>query len=249
MGETRAKIGRPTIKTPALLQEFCRRIASGRSVTSICHDEDMPSDFSIWKWLSEDEAFSRDYTRAIQARAMAHAERIDDLAEQAVRGQIPADAARVAIEAKKWTASRLLPKLYGDKQQVEATVTHTHTLHLEALKELATRARGTQSGHIEGQATEIVERVAFPGESGPARQAVPFEPTAPVEPVPPAPPEGSGPIGGVDGAQTPPVPAAPGGRVRARQPRSVRTTRQDDQTPPPGGARQRGAWRKYKKEK
>lgn len=238
MGETRAKIGRPTIKTPALLQEFCRRIASGRSVTSICHDEDMPSDFSIWKWLSEDEAFSRDYTRAIQARAMAHAERIDDLAEQAVRGQIPADAARVAIEAKKWTASRLLPKLYGDKQQVEATVTHTHTLHLEALKELATRARGTQSGYIEGQATEIVERVAFPGESGPSRQAVPS--------APPAPPE---PIGGVESAQTPPVPAPGGGRVRARQPRSVRTTRQDDQTPPPGGARQRGAWRKYKKEK
>lgn len=248
MGET--KIGhRPSAKTPALIKEICARISEGKSLATVCCDEDMPGLSTVWRWLSEDASFQDDYARAIQARAMAHAERIDDLAEKAVRGEIPADVARVAIDAKKWTASRLLPKLYGDKQQVEATVTHTHTLHLEALKELATRARGTQSGYIEGQATEIVERVAFPGESGPARQAVPLEPSAPVEPVPPAPPEGSGPIGGVGGGQTPPVPAAPGGRVRARQPRSVRTTRQDDQTPPPGGARPRGSWRKYKKEK
>lgn len=238
MGETRAKIGRPTLKTPELLEEICARISEGQSLASVCRDDDMPEIRAVWRWLASDEDFSRDYARAIQARAMAHADRVLDVTEAVMRGEIPADAARVALDGMKWTASRLLPKMYGDRQQLEATVTHTHTLHLEALKELATRARGTQSGYIEGQATEIVERVAFPGESGPARQAVPS--------APPAPPE---PIGGVESAQTPPVPAPGGGRVRARQPRSVRTTRQDDQTPPPGGARQRGSWRKYKKEK
>jgi hypothetical protein len=135
-------------------------VAQGRSIKSIGEEEGMPDAKSIWTWLNRDEEFLLIYTRAIQARAIIHAERIDELAEMATRGEIPADVARVAIDAKKWTASRLLPKIYGDRTQVEATVTHTHTLHLEALKELA----GKGSGYIEGQATEIPVLPTFGGE-------------------------------------------------------------------------------------
>jgi hypothetical protein len=135
-------------------------VAQGRSIKSIGEEEGMPDAKSIWTWLNRDEEFLLIYTRAIQARAIIHAERIDELAEMATRGEIPADVARVAIDAKKWTASRLLPKIYGDRTQVEATVTHTHTLHLEALKALA----GKGSGYIEGQATEIPAVPTFGGE-------------------------------------------------------------------------------------
>ena len=153
-------MGRPTIKTPELIEQICLLVAHGRSIKSIGEQEDMPDAKSIWTWLNRDEEFLLIYTRAIQARAIIHAERIDELAEMATRGEIPADVARVAIDAKKWTASRLLPKIYGDRTQVEATVTHTHTLHLEALKELA----GKGSGYIEGQATEIPAVPTFGGE-------------------------------------------------------------------------------------
>ena len=172
--------GRPTKKTPELIKEICTLVAEGRSIKSIAAQEDMPDTKSIWTWLNRDEEFLLLYTRAIQARAMAHAERIDDLAEQAVRGEIPADVARVAIDAKKWTASRLLPKLYGDRTQVDATVTHTHTLHLEALKELASRVSGTKTGYIEGQATEIVDVPTFHGESAGASDPAPTAPGLPI---------------------------------------------------------------------
>lgn len=200
--------GRPTKKTPELINEICTLVAEGRSIKSIAAQEDMPDTKSIWTWLNRDEEFLLLYTRAIQARAMAHAERIDDLAEQAVRGEIPADVARVAIDAKKWTASRLLPKLYGDRTQVDATVTHTHTLHLEALKELANRVSGTKAGYIEGQATEIVDVPTFHGESAGAADPPPTAPGLP--------------IGGPDPAaagQNPPGPAPHrGAPVRAATP-------------------------------
>lgn len=168
MSEEPKKIGRPSVKSPEIAKEFCRRIAAGRSVKSVCSDEDMPSDYTIWRWLYEDEDFSSLYTRAIQARAISHAERIDELAEMVTRGEIPPDVGRVAIDAKKWTASRLLPRLYGDKQQVEATVTHTHTLHLEALKELANKARGNEIGYKQTQVIDLVATPTFHGEMSPS---------------------------------------------------------------------------------
>jgi hypothetical protein len=152
--------GRPTIKTQELIDEICERIGEGRTIASIGRDEDMPDARTIWRWLNSDEGFCQRYARAIQQRAMAHADAIDDLAARAISGEIPADVARVAIDAKKWTAQRLLPKFYGDRQMIDANVTHTHTLHLEALKELA----GKGSGYIEGQATEIPALPTFGGE-------------------------------------------------------------------------------------
>lgn len=152
------KTGRPTLKTQELLEEFCRRIGEGRSVASVCKDEDMPEDRAIWRWLARDEGFSRDYARAVQARAMAHADRILDVSQAVLAGKVPPEAARVALDGMKWTASRLLPKLYGDRTQLEATVNHTHTLHLEALKELADRVRSAPPRVIEAQAIEIIDQ-------------------------------------------------------------------------------------------
>jgi hypothetical protein len=229
--------GRPTKKTPELLKEICSRISEGRSLSSICREDDMPNHTTTWRWLSEDSSFQEDYTRAIQSRALAHAERIDDLAEQAVRGEIPADVARVAIDAKKWTASRLLPKLYGDRTQVDATVTHTHTLHLEALKELANRVTGTRSGYIEGQATEIIDVPTFHGESAGTAE--------------PAPTATGLPIGGPDPAaagQNPPGPAPHrGAPVRAATPPSTDPPKKVLRPPRPPSRAKRAAAPKIEK--
>lgn len=161
-------IGRPTRKTPELIKEICARISEGRSLSSVCKDEDMPNHSVTWRWLSEDSSFQEQYARAIQSRAMAHADRVLDVTAAVLAGKIPPDAARVALDGMKWTASRLLPKVYGDRTQVDATVTHTHTLHLEALKELS----GKGSGYIEGQAVEIPAVPTFGGQRLPAPERV-----------------------------------------------------------------------------
>lgn len=154
--EAKNKGGRPSLKTPELLKEFCRRIAQGRSVANVCKDEDMPQDRAIWSWLSDDEAFAQDYARAIQARAMAHADMISDVTFGVLSGKIPPDRGRVALDAMKWTASRLLPKVYGDRQQVDVDVQHTHTLHLDALRALSARRPGNETGYIEAQPIEKI---------------------------------------------------------------------------------------------
>lgn len=152
------KNGRPTMKSPQLLEEFCRRVASGRSVANVCAEDDMPADKTIWQWLSQDKSFADDYARAVQARAVHHADGILDLEQKLLSGEIPPDVARVAIDTRKWVASRLLPKIYGDKQTVDVSVTHTHQLHLDALKRLNDTARAIPHHDvIDGEVVSVSE--------------------------------------------------------------------------------------------
>lgn len=156
MAKETKKNGRPTIWSEGIEDEICRRIAAGRSVNSVSKDEDMPSDFTIWKWLGEKESFSKKYARAIEARAMAHADEISDLTKKVVSGEVPPDVARVALDGLKWTASRLLPKIYGDRQTVDVAVTHTHQLHLDALKRLNESAKALPASDIiEGEIVSV----------------------------------------------------------------------------------------------
>lgn len=136
------------MKTPELLNEILRRVGQGDSVLSICRDDGMPNDRTVWGWMHDDEQFARDYTRALTQRSLVHADRIDDVVKRALAGEIPSDVARVAIDAAKWTASRLLPKIYGERQEVSVDVKHTHVMHLEALRELSDAAKRRREGQV-----------------------------------------------------------------------------------------------------
>jgi hypothetical protein len=158
------KIGRPSKRTPELIDEICIRIASGRSLLSVSKDEDMPDHATIWRWMHAEEDFRDKYARAIQTRAINHAEEISETIQQVKRGELPPDVGRVVVDGMKWVASRLLPKVYGDKQIVEANVTHTHQLHLDALRALSARRSGNDVGYIEGQVIDITGDPTFSGE-------------------------------------------------------------------------------------
>lgn len=199
--EAKNKPGPKTIKSPELMEEICRRIAEGRAVKNVCEDEDMPSFGFVWRWISEDAVFEHRYARAIQQRALNHADEITLISQRVMRGEVPPDAARVALDAMKWTAARLLPKVYGDKQIVEANVTHTHQLHLDALKALTSRRSGNDVGYIDAQAIEISSDQSFSGERMDAdppmieARAIPSHATEMAE-TPPGPPETGGAVAG-----------------------------------------------------
>ena len=149
------KGGRPATKTPELIAEILAQMAEGKSLTAICKQREMPHVGTVYRWLSEDEGFSEGYARATQARARSYAERMEDVVNQALNGEIRSDAARVAVDAYKFITTRLMPQLYGDRQTVDVNVQHTHSLHHEALKRLTERASGTDVGYIDADYQEI----------------------------------------------------------------------------------------------
>lgn len=58
------------------------------------------------------------YARALEALAQAQVEALEKTIEDMRTGTIDASMARVEIDARKWFASKFLPKRYGDKLDV-----------------------------------------------------------------------------------------------------------------------------------
>lgn len=92
------------------------RLAAGESLRRICEPDDMPSEAAVRGWALKDlEGFAAQYARAREQQAETYAEEIVEIADT----EKDAAIARNRIDARKWTASKLRPKLYGDRVEVE----------------------------------------------------------------------------------------------------------------------------------
>lgn len=97
-------------------KRICILIASGRSLKNILENEGgMPSRDTVYGWLYDDATFSDNYTRAREAQADYYADEITDIADSEDDPQ----KARNRIDARKWAAGKLKPKVYGERLQLD----------------------------------------------------------------------------------------------------------------------------------
>lgn len=122
VSDTKKKMGAPSTYTEELATEFCRMIAEGRSTRWVCEQDGMPDITTIYDWKRRNADFARQYALAMEDRGASYGDRLSDLVEEVLAGEYEVDRARLAIDTLKWTAARLAPKQYGDKQQVDVRV-------------------------------------------------------------------------------------------------------------------------------
>jgi len=113
--------GRPTDYTEELASEICSSIALGNSLRSVVQLDGMPSARTIYNWFGKHDGFVQQYARAKEDSADSRADQIEDIGDKVLTGEYEPAAARVAIDAFKWTSGKHRPKKYGDKQIVENT--------------------------------------------------------------------------------------------------------------------------------
>jgi hypothetical protein len=116
-------MARPSSFNEAIAGEICRRIADGESLRQICAGEDFPDRSTVFRWLADpaNSAFRDQYALARENSADADDDDIRDIAKRVEEGKLDPQAARVAIDAKKWSAGKRKPKVYGDAQTVRHT--------------------------------------------------------------------------------------------------------------------------------
>ena len=74
-----------------------------------------------------DEGYSdreKEYYRegkAMESIQIFSKDKLDEIAEKVLTGEIGCNEARVAADIIKWSASKKKPKKYGDKQQIDMT--------------------------------------------------------------------------------------------------------------------------------
>lgn len=109
-------LGRPSDYTQELADRICEQLAEGKSLRTICRAEDMPEARTVFRWLRIHEEFCQQYTRAKEESADAHSEDMLDIADDATED---VQRSRLRVDTRKWLASKLKPKKYGDKVGLE----------------------------------------------------------------------------------------------------------------------------------
>jgi hypothetical protein len=125
--------GRPSSYTDEVADQICARLAEGQSLRAICRDEEMPEQRSVFRWLRSHEGFRQQYALAREAQADALFDEALDIADDgsndwmlANNGDDDKTAAwrlnsehvqrsKLRIDTRKWMASKLQPKKYGEK--------------------------------------------------------------------------------------------------------------------------------------
>ena len=121
-------MGRPTNYNAELAATICAELADGKSLRSVCRRDDMPSMVSVFNWLRIYPEFLKQYEAAKEESADAHSEDMLEIADEPppinANGGVDSGAVadkRLRIDTRKWLASKLKPKKYGDKLQQEVS--------------------------------------------------------------------------------------------------------------------------------
>ena len=120
--ELRQQDGAKTTYTVAVAERICTMISKGRTITSICSDDDMPGLDAVYGWLRKQPAFAEAYARAREDQQDTFAAQILDIADTETDPQ----RARNRIDARKWHAAKTAPRKYGDKLELDAKIEHNN---------------------------------------------------------------------------------------------------------------------------
>jgi hypothetical protein len=133
---TRRKAVRPIKYGAGVAGEILARLAAGKeTLTAILHDDHMPSMATVLNWVGENEEFREAYHVARLAKAEMYADQAIEISDDGSadfvlrekgEGEVEIVIDREAIQrshlrvaTRKWAASKLAPKQYGDRTALD----------------------------------------------------------------------------------------------------------------------------------
>jgi hypothetical protein len=138
------KRGNQSVYSNAKADAILARLAAGESLLSICKDDGMPAESTVRLWVIDDRhGFAAKYIRARDMGLDHVADSIIEISDEVGVKTVERDGEEVGVEfdatavarnrlrvdARKWYLSKIAPKRYGEKQQVE----HSGKVSLESL--------------------------------------------------------------------------------------------------------------------
>ncbi len=113
--------GRPSAYSEELAAAICDRLINGESLVRICKSEGMPDRSTVLRWQASLPEFAAKCARARDGQADFLHDDMAEIEDKVADGTMDPAAARVILSSKQWRASKLAPKKYGDRTQLEHT--------------------------------------------------------------------------------------------------------------------------------
>jgi hypothetical protein len=141
--------GQPTKYTIEKALKVCELTASSsKSLATICKELDLKYG-SVRQWMKDNPEFSSMYAHAKEDQADYLAEEILSIADDGsndymtiekgdqsynVENKEVTNRSRLRVDSRKWIASKLKPKRYADKIDIDVTSTNTGELIIKGQK-------------------------------------------------------------------------------------------------------------------
>lgn len=123
------KVGRPTEYSQELAKLICERVATHEvGLHRLCSMyDDMPAKITINQWRNKYPEFATQYAQAKISQIETLIDEIIDIADDSAQDEIINDQgvrvcnsefiarSRLRIDTRKWLAAKLIPRLYGNK--------------------------------------------------------------------------------------------------------------------------------------
>jgi hypothetical protein len=127
--------GRPSSFTQEIAETICFRLMEGESLREICAEAEMPNQTTVHRWLAGNEEFRLQYAQAREIQADTFCDETKVIADdgtndwmekfgrdgKAIGWEVNGEAvmrSKLRVDQRKWHASKLNPKKYGDRQEI-----------------------------------------------------------------------------------------------------------------------------------
>ena len=102
--------------TKELTDQICQELMNGQPLTRICSRKELPSIATVNRWITKDPSFAKQITNARRVGTQYYLDKMIEELESVSAKDV--GIVREKLHHYRWLASKLLPNLYGDKQEV-----------------------------------------------------------------------------------------------------------------------------------
>ncbi len=102
--------------TTEITNQICEKLMSGLPLTRICEAKDLPSLSTVHRLINKDPSFAKQIIQARKVGCQFYLDKMIDELETVSNKDV--GIVREKLHHYRWLASKLLPSLYGDKQEV-----------------------------------------------------------------------------------------------------------------------------------
>ncbi len=110
--------GRPNSYNEETARKLCAKLSIGESLRTATKGDDMPCIETVFSWMRKYPEFLEQYEKAKQEAADMFTEDMLDIAQDQ---SLDTQRARLMVDTRKWIASKLKPKKYGERIEQDLT--------------------------------------------------------------------------------------------------------------------------------
>jgi hypothetical protein len=144
-------------------REIIGRVSGGKALSTVLSDPGYPTWVSFHAMIDQDAELKMAYEKAVQDRADKLADEILQLSDEQMPAGLEGAMAsawvqqkRMQVDARKWIASKLKPRTYGDR--IDMTVRDERISVLGALEAAQARVQTLQLDNVTDITPKVVDK-------------------------------------------------------------------------------------------